>query len=85
MDPKRFQEIKNNDFEEDTTRRGEKKHNKSTQEEPRMAPWLPTSTQETSKSTPRDPKRPQGDPQERPKDAQESPKTLPRPPSDRKR
>ena len=43
--------MKNNDFEEDRTRRAEKKDNKSTQEEPKMVPWLPRSSQETSKSS----------------------------------
>ena len=77
--------MKNNDFEEDRTRRAEKKDNKSTQEEPKMVPWLPRSSQETPKSTPEKPRRPPRDPQERPKEAQESPKTLSRPSSDRKR
>jgi hypothetical protein len=77
--------MKNNDFEEDRTRRAEKKDNKSTQEEPKMVPWLPRSSQETPKSTPEKPRRPPRDPQERPKEAQESPKTLWRPPSDRRR
>ncbi len=77
--------MKNNDFEEDRTRRAEKKDNKSTQEEPKMVPWLPRSPQETPKSTPEEPRRPPRDPQERRNEAQESPKTLSRPPSDRRR
>ena len=62
--------MKNNDFEEDRTRRAEKKDNKSTQEEPNMVPRLPISPQETPKSTPEEPRRPQRDPHERRNDAQ---------------
>ena len=76
IDPKRPQEMKNNDFEEDRTRRAEKKDNKSTQEEPKMVPWLPRSPQETPKSTPEKPRMFPRDPQERPKETQESPKTF---------
>ena len=47
IDPKRLQEMKNNVFEEDRTLRAEKKDNESTQEEPKMVPWLPRSPQET--------------------------------------
>ena len=68
--------MKNNVFEEDRTRRAEKKDNKSTQEKPKMIPWLPRSPQVTPKSTPEEPRRPQRDPQERPKEAQEGPNTL---------
>ena len=85
IDPKTPQEMKNNDFEEDRTRTAEKKDNKSTQEEPKMVPWLPRSPQETPKSTSEETRRPPRDPQERPKQAQENPKTLSRPPSDRRR
>ena len=85
IDPKRPQEMKNNDFEEDRTRRAEKKDDKSTQEEPKRVPWLPRDPQETPKSTPEEPRRPPRDPQERRNEAQESPKTLSRPSSDRKR
>ena len=74
IDPKRLQEMKNNVFEEDRTIRTEKKDNKSTQEEPKMVPWLPRSSQETLKSTPEKPRRPPRDPQESPKEAHESPK-----------
>ena len=77
--------MKNNVFEEDQTRIAEKKDNKSTQEEPKMVPWLPRSSQETPKSTPEKPRRPQRAHQERPKEAQESPKPLSGPPSDRRR
>ena len=76
IDPKRPQEMKQNDFEEDRARRAEKKDNKSTQEEHKMVPWLPRSSQEPPKSTPEKPRRPPRDSQERPKEAQESPKTL---------
>ena len=43
--------MKNNDFEEDRTRRAEKKDNKNTQEEAKMVSWLPRSSQETPKSS----------------------------------
>ena len=70
IDPKRFQKMRNNDFEEDRTRRAEKKDNKSTQEEPKMVPWLPRSSQETPKSTPEKPRRPPRDPQDNSKESQ---------------
>ena len=76
IDPKRPREMKNNDFEEDRTRRAEKKDNKSTQEEPKMVPWLPRSSQETPKSTPEKPRRPQETPKSVEKEAQVSPKTF---------
>ena len=59
--------MKNNDFEEDRTRRAEKKDNKSTQEEPKMVPWLPRSSQETPKSS-------QSDAKSTPRARQEEPK-----------
>ena len=61
IDPKRPEEMKNNDCEEDRTRRAEKKDNKNTQEEPKMVPWLPRSPQETPKSTPEKPRKPPRD------------------------
>ena len=73
IDLKRPQELKNNDFEEDRTRRAEKKDNKSTQEEPKMVPCLARSPQETSKSTPEKPRRLPRDPGERPKKPKRAP------------
>ena len=78
IDPKRPQEMKNYDFEEDQTRRAEKKDNKSTQEFPKMLPWLPRSPQEAPKRPPRAPQRSPGAPQETPKSAQKRPKRAPR-------
>ena len=43
--------MKNNVLEEDRTIRAEKKDNKSTQEEPKMVPWLARSSQEAPKSS----------------------------------
>ena len=74
IDPKRLQEMKNNVFEEDRTIRAEKKDNKSTQEEPKMVPWLPRSSQETPKSTPEKPR----SPQETPKSTKKKPTIAPR-------
>ena len=48
--------MNNNLFEEDQTIITEKKDNKSTQEEPKMVPWLPRSSQETPKSSQSDAK-----------------------------
>ena len=59
--------MKNNVFEEDRTIRAEKKDNKSTQEEPKMVPWLPRSSQETPKSS-------QSDAKSTPRARQEEPK-----------
>ena len=59
--------MKNNDSEEDQARRAEKKDNKSTQEEPKMVPWLPRSSQETPKSS-------QSDAKSTPRARQEEPK-----------
>ena len=78
IDPKRLRDMKNNVFEEDRTRIAEKKDNKSTQEEPKMVPWLPRSSQETPKSTPEKPRRPPRDPQETPKSAPKKPTRAPR-------
>ena len=68
--------MKNNYFEEDRTRRAEKKDNKSTQEEPKMVPWLPRSPQDAPNSTPEKPRTPQETPKSAEKAAQVSPNTL---------
>ena len=69
IDQKRPQEKNKYVFEEDRTRRTEKKDNKSTPEEPKMVPWLSRSSQDTPKSSSEERRRLPRDPHGRPKEA----------------